>query len=78
LVANELQQPCFPHCRSSPYPERPARSGIALNGFIFSKMAEAQKWLTALVDKWCDVQPDDSHVHLPFGRKQDVYELYKR
>jgi hypothetical protein len=52
--------------------------GIALNGQIFSKMAQAQNWLSALVEKWCDVQPDESHVHLPFGLKQDVYDLYKR
>jgi hypothetical protein len=52
--------------------------GIALNGSIFSKMEEAQKWLRLLVERYCDVQPDESHVHLPFGRKQDVYDLYTR
>jgi hypothetical protein len=55
VVVIELKQTCVPLCRSSPYPERPSRMGIALNGQIFSKMAQAQNWLSALVEKWCDV-----------------------
>jgi hypothetical protein len=77
-VQPQQQKPFLHHNSSSPYPERPARSGIALNGQIYSKTAIAEKWLGSLVEKWCDFQPDESHVHLPFGLKQDVYDLYKR
>ena len=31
-----------------------------------------------LVDNYCDVQPDQRAVHLPFGMRCDVYDLYLR
>jgi hypothetical protein len=64
--------------RSSPFAERPSRLGMAPHAQLFSRVDVAEQWLMKIVDQYCDVQPDEAHVHLPFGRKQDVYDLYKR
>jgi hypothetical protein len=63
-------------CRSSANIFRPSRAGIAPHGNAFTKAQIAETWLRTAVDLYCDFQPDESHVHLPFGHKQDVYELY--
>jgi hypothetical protein len=48
------------------------------HGNAFTKAQIAETWLRTAVDMFCDIQPDEGHVHLPFGHKQDVYDMYRR
>lgn len=41
-----------------------------------SKGDVVERWLHGLVDTFADYQPDKTEVHLPFGQKMDVYNLY--
>jgi hypothetical protein len=59
-------------------PERPSRLGIGQLRLSATRLQIAETWLRIMVDRYCDVQPDESHVHLPFGHKQDIYDMYKR
>jgi hypothetical protein len=68
----------FVQCRSSHIPGRPIRLGIPLAGNPFTKAQIAETWIRTAVDMYCDIQPDEGHVHLPFGHKQDLYDLYRR
>ena len=43
---------------------------------MFSKTEVAERWFRVMVDMYCDVQPDIGHLHLPFGRKADVYDKF--
>ena len=36
----------------------------------------AEMWLRNLVDLYCDIQPDHGEIHLPYGMRKDVYDLY--
>jgi hypothetical protein len=45
---------------------------------MFTKTDLAQRWLRSLVETYCDVMPDEGHIHLPFGQQKEVYDLYAR
>jgi hypothetical protein len=45
---------------------------------MFTKTDLAERWMRSLVETYCDVMPDEGHVHLPFGSQKEVYELYAR
>jgi hypothetical protein len=64
--------------RNSHCPERPSRAGLAINGRLFTKTDLAERWMRSLIDTYCDVMPDEGDLHLPFGTRKDVYELYAK
>jgi hypothetical protein len=68
----------FLYCRARASPERPSRIGLTKNCMGVSRIQIAETWLRITADMYCDIQPDESHIHLPFGHKQDVYNLYAR
>lgn len=65
-------------CRHSPHPHRASREGLPLNGAMFTQKDLAEMWMRTLMDTYCDTQPDGDDVHLPFGTKHDVFNLYVR
>jgi hypothetical protein len=65
-------------CRNSSCPERTTRAGIALNGRLFTKTDLAERWMRGLMETYCDVMPDEGHLHLPFGTQKEVYDLFVR
>ena len=64
--------------RNTPTAERPCRANISVNGCFFTQVDLAERWLRSFVDNYCDIQPDEGHVHLPFGTRKAVYEMYLR
>ena len=64
--------------RNTPTAERPSRANISVNGCLFTQVDLAERWLRSFVDNYCDIQPDEGHVHLPFGTRKAVYEMFLR
>ena len=58
--------------RNTPTAERPSKANISVNGCFFTQVDLAERWLRSFVDNYCDVQPDEGHVHLPFGTRKAV------
>ena len=56
--------------RNTPTAERPCRANISVNGCFFTQADLAERWLRSFVDNYCDIQPDEGHVHLPSGTRK--------
>jgi hypothetical protein len=65
-------------CRNSSCATRPSRAGKNGKAGLYTRTALAESWMRIMVDLYCDAQPDEQFIHLPFGQRKDVYEMYRR